>query len=380
MEAPAGGRRRGTAAASPPGPVADLLQQLRALGMGQGKTYAGMAAASRSSGAGYAASGGRDGRSAFFRHADAKVKHWLSPPSTCLSHSSTSNLPSDNAAFPRLQARPRGTPAAGSATPPTAARPAPRVPTPGSAASPFPDDDILFQMSGLKPLRTASRTERERRGQQPGERGMHRTQSAPTADEAVVAAAAGRSPPLSRAFSFAGEPSPRTQAVPLPTVPRGAAGAPAAAAAAAASDARQHASLAGGVADAVELELGPEPLSAPPASGRGPAGPAEPGAAAAQAEPEEAAAAAAASPPPAGGAAAADEDAAPAWSEELLNWMLGEKTGLLVEAQRAQRRQRELGAEVERLRAWGAGAEREVQRLTVRKGQERVRVVLGSEH
>lgn len=74
MEAAASGRRRTAAGAtSPPGPVADLLQQLRALGMGQGKTYAGMAAASRSSGAGYA-SIGRDVRSAFFRHADAKVR------------------------------------------------------------------------------------------------------------------------------------------------------------------------------------------------------------------------------------------------------------------------------------------------------------------
>ena len=59
------------------------------------------------------------------------------------------------------------------------------------------------------------------------------------------------------------------------------------------------------------------------------------------------------------------EQAGPAWSEELLNWMLSEKAGLLVKAQRAQRRQQELGAEVERLRARGAGAEREVQRLLV---------------
>jgi hypothetical protein len=74
----------------------------------------------------------------------------------------------------------------------------------------------------------------------------------------------------------------------------------------------------------------------------------------------------------AGAAAAAAEEeeeelpAAPhGWSEELLNWMLSEKAGLLVEAQRAQRRQAELAAELDRLRARGGGAEREVQRLLV---------------
>lgn len=70
-------------------------------------------------------------------------------------------------------------------------------------------------------------------------------------------------------------------------------------------------------------------------------------------------------------AAAAEEEeeelpaAPPGWSEELLNWMLSEKAGLLVEAQRAQRRQAELAAELDRLRARGGGAEREVQRLLV---------------
>ncbi|PRW59069.1 Chaperone dnaJ isoform B [Chlorella sorokiniana] len=346
MQTASSGRRRSSGAAaatSPPATTAvpDLLQQLRALGgMGQGKTYAGMAAAGRSSGTGYA-TGSRDGRSAFFRPAaDHKARH-------------------------------RGTPAAGSVTPPTGARPAARFPTPGSAASPFPDDDILFQMSGLKPLRTASRLEREQQQQQQQQhaRGMHRTQSAPAAEaeaaQAAAVAAAGRSPPLNRAFSFAAEPSPRRQGVPLPTAPRNTAGVIDAAGVTVPCGQQQ---LAGEVEDAIELELHPAGEAADPCTGSySSAGWARPECAAHEPGCGNAAAAAAPSAAPLEEAEAAeadfDEQAGPAWSEELLNWMLSEKTGLLVEAQRAQRRQQELGAEVERLRARGAGAEKEVQRL-----------------
>ncbi len=268
------------------------------------------------------------------------------------------------------QARHRGTPAAGSVTPPTGARPPARFPTPGSAASPFPDDDILFQMSGLKPLRTASRMEQGRREAQQPERGMHRTQSAPAAEgeAAEVAAAAARSPPLNRAFSFAAEPSPRRQRVPLPTVAGAAAGAHDLADAAAHVGQPQQAGPAGELEDAIELELHPAPEAAPYTASRSTPGRAQPGVAAPEAEPADAAAGTAAPPLPGEAEAAEadfDDQAAPAWSEELLNWMLSEKTGLLVEAQRAQRRQQELGAEVERLRASSAGAEREVQRLLV---------------
>lgn len=256
-----------------------------------------------------------------------------------------------------LQARQRGTPAAGSVTPPTGARPAARFATPGSAASPFPDDDILFQMSGLKPLRTASRMERER---QQTERGMPRTRSAPAADADATdaAAAAGRSPPLNRAFSFAGEPSPCRQGVPRPTAPRAAAGVQ-----------QQPAGPAGELEDAIELELHPAAEAAAHNGRHSSPDRAQPPAAALEAEPAGAAAACPTAAPPSGTPEAADldfdEQAAPAWSEELLNWMLSEKAGLLVQAQRAQRRQQELGAELERLRASGASAEREVQRLLV---------------
>lgn len=69
------------------------------------------------------------------------------------------------------------------------------------------------------------------------------------------------------------------------------------------------------------------------------------------------------------------EPAAPAWSEELLNWMLSEKAELLLEVQRAQRRQQELQQELDRARARsGPDLEAEVQRLKVRNA---VWLVLG---
>lgn len=61
----------------------------------------------------------------------------------------------------------------------------------------------------------------------------------------------------------------------------------------------------------------------------------------------------------------------PPWSEELLNWMLAEKAELLLEVQRAQRRQQELQQELDRARARvGADLEEEVKCLKVGTGRD----------
>lgn len=391
-----GGGSRRQSASPAAAPIDSLLQELRALGLqgGRGiKTYAGLAAAGRSgsalgqgsSHAGYS-SGGKDrsGASAFFRRQNSgeqgsKVKIinlvgcfiWLAAaypwlPQLACAPCPCRRLPAPPPLRPTpQQARARATPDAGSATPPS--RPKARMATPDTYASPFPDDDILFQMSGLKPLRTASRTaaaagtpggagHQQQRQQQAG--GVHRTKSAPAAE------VAGRSPPLSRAFSFAGEPSTRAQAAPQPTVLLSRAAQPAAELPAEQATAghRQPRKLAG-TGDTAEEVV---PYAAV-ASGCG--------------SPEAATSAGTASLLPVGGsstdtaaeeAVQPDEAPAPGWSEELLNWMLSEKAGLLVEAQRAQRRQQELAAELERLRARGSSTEREVQRLTVSVGAKGV--------
>ncbi|KAL4425786.1 hypothetical protein ABPG75_009802 [Micractinium tetrahymenae] len=249
----------------------------------------------------------------------------------------------------------RGTPAAGSVTPPcgrSAARTV--VGTPDSVASPFVDaeDDIIFQMSGLKPLRTSSRTAAAAAAAaaaaMSGARShrkaaaAHRTCSAPAMEVEARPAEPGLGPaaapeprhtsPLSRAFTFAGELSPRGGAP-------GAVGSGQSPAAA---------------APAEEVSSGIDFFASPhrprPAAQAGPAD-GSPG--------RGAAAAAAAEAAPAGGT--------PGWSEELLSWMLNEKAGLLVEAQRAARRQQELEAELSRLRARGSGAEREAQRLAAER-------------
>lgn len=321
-------RHRGGASGGPKSPVNDLLQQLRALGLLHStKTYAGLAAgrggaAAAQAGGGYSrGSKERGGASAFFRRhhsggaADLKAGALLHPQ-------------------PR-----RGALATGSATPPV--RPAARAASPDAGASPWQDDEdaLLFQMSGLKPLRTSSRLAR-----QPGlaeeagaPRSMHRTKSAPA--ERAPDVAPGRSPPVHRAFSFAGEPSPRDHAAPRPTVSRTAAGnlPPAAPAEVNTSE------------EVVVGELSPAPTAAGTHTPRSTPPPGSPEGG----EP---------------GAAALGEEAAPGWSEELLTWMLSDKAGLLVDAQRAARRQQELEAEVERLRARGGSADREVQRLSVRAG------------
>ncbi len=56
----------------------------------------------------------------------------------------------------------------------------------------------------------------------------------------------------------------------------------------------------------------------------------------------------------------------PAWSEELLNWMLAEKAELLLKVQRLQRRQQEMQQELDRVRTRaGSEVQDELQRLKV---------------
>lgn len=251
------------------------------------------------------------------------------------------------------QAHGRDTHVIGSVTPPSS-RPAARVAaaTPDSAASPFADadEDILFQMSGLKPLRTSSRTAAAAAAvaaaaATPGacsqRQATHRTNSAPAMEAEARPAEAGLGPAaelngqhassFSRVFKLSGKMS-----------PPGGNRVPSAAAI-------DHL-LVGAASEAghgIHIRSSPDRT--------------RPAAVEAEAEQVEGSpgsdAAAAAEAAPAGGT--------PGWSEELLNWMLNEKAGLLVEAQRAARRQQELEAELGRLRTRGSSAEREAQRLAV---------------
>lgn len=256
----------------------------------------------------------------------------------------------------------RGTPLIGSVTPPSCRPPARFASdTPDSAACPFAevDDDILFQMSGLKPLRTSSRiaaaaaaaataaTPQGARSQCKAARRMcsavkvETRPAEPMLDPAAESDAQHASI-FTRAFATSNDVSPR-DGDPAPT---------------AVTDGAlptRKGTVAG------EPRCGLPVLSSPDRI--------RPAAVQAEVNPAEGSPGSDAAAKAAGAAAAAAEagtaGAAPGWSEELLNWMLNEKAGLLMEAQRAARRQQELEAELGKLRARGSGTEREAQHLAV---------------
>lgn len=247
-------------------------------------------------------------------------------------------------------------PVAGSVTPPSS-RPTSRaaIATPDSVASASldADDEILFQMSGLKPLRTSSRTATATvamaaaatlRGRSTT-RHMHSAQAvkaegrsaSPGLGPAGLGAAAEPvlqcTSPLNRAFAFADKLSP-----PAGRVPTAAFG----------GRSRAEAALA-----AIQAGKGVHK-----------------GVSCLPDQTTPAAETARADCPPSNDASAAQAEAvptfdAPGWLEELLNWMLSEKAGLLMEAQRAARRQQELEAEIDSLHARGSSAEREAHHLAV---------------
>ena len=332
--------------------VPALLQQLRTLGLGE-RGQKGYAALHQLGRGGGAVSDG-SGRAANF--SSQRQPEPRGPPTSAFFK------PPQQQPTPRQKQRNSlgAAPAAAGSfgTPIGGARPAARVATPDTGAfdaAPSLEDDILFHMSGLKPLRTASRTAAAAaaaamRSQRKAAPAVHRTQSAPAVDPDAEAAAEARHSPLGRAFSLAAEPSPRARAPPVPTP----------------ASASTRAPLpVGPYDDGLALPELADELARLVGSGRGvqlspdTGRPAEPPPAAQHASPVG-------SPASDRSAAEADwEAAAPGWSEELLNWMLNEKAGLLVEAQRAAARERQLDADLERERARGAGAEREAQRLAV---------------
>eukprot|EP00887_Chlorella_sp_A99_P001003 scaffold5.g1003.t1 len=331
--------------------VQNLVQQLRALGgLGAGKdrTYAALAASRSSTHQATGAAKWRPQAGPLFPHEGGRgQQHGQPPPSAYFSSRHQDLSPVDAAAAQ-----------GGRRTPPAARLSGEHVTTPdtvGLVGHSLDDEDgILFHMSGLKPVRL-------RLGASPPAAGagvspaaaLHRSQSMPPQRRPTQQAPP--SPPgVQRSFSFdpehrepsaapvpmqrtrpAGRPGSSSGATP-PLVPAAATAAvaispgsagPAGAAAPAGDGARMHSRSSSRLASS----SGSRRQSGDGARAGGPRVPGP-----------------AAHPP--------------AWSEELLNWMLSEKAELLVQLQRAQREQQDLRREVERLRG-AAASEAELVRL-----------------